>query len=160
MDKKLYLIINDVRSTHNVGSLFRTADGMGVKKVFLTGYTPRPIDRFGRKDARIAKVALGAEESLAWDSGDIDTVIASLKEAGVAVVVLEQSPSAVPLATYIPSGDIALIVGNEVDGVPEEVCAKADVVVEIPMKGEKESLNVSNAGAIALFYFASCSECV
>ncbi|XKT74613.1 MAG: TrmH family RNA methyltransferase [Patescibacteria group bacterium UBA2163] len=157
MDNTLYLIINDVRSTHNVGSLFRTADGMGVKKVFLTGYTPHPVDRFGRKDMRIAKVALGAEESLAWESGDIDTVITSLKEEGVTVVALEQTPGAVSLAAYTAAGDTALIVGNEIDGVSETVCALADAVVEIPMKGKKESLNVSNAGAIALFHFSNRS---
>lgn len=146
-----YLIIHNVRSAHNVGSLLRTADGLGVTKVFLTGYTGAPIDRFGRKDSKIAKVSLGAEDSVPWEKRDVTELITELKKNRVAIVVLEQAPHAVPLYDYHPRGALALVVGNEVDGVSSEVLELADTVVEIPMRGEKESLNVSNAGAIALY---------
>lgn len=148
---KIYLIIHNVRSAHNVGSLLRTADGLGVAKVFLTGYTGAPIDRFGRKDAKIAKVSLGAEDSVPWEKREITELITELKQNNVAVVALEQTPHSVLLHDYTPRGAVALVVGNEVEGVSSEVLELADTVVEIPMRGAKESLNVSNAGAIALY---------
>ncbi|MFQ5540724.1 MAG: TrmH family RNA methyltransferase [Candidatus Paceibacteria bacterium] len=154
MGREVFLIIHDVRSAHNVGSLFRTADCMGVSKIYLSGYTPAPIDRFGRKDARIAKVALGAEEVLPWDQREITELVAELKTSGVEVAALEQAPSAVPLDAYTPAGDVALIVGNEVDGLPHAVLVTSDATIEIPMKGKKESLNVAHAGAIALYHLA------
>lgn len=153
--KSIFLIIHNVRSAHNVGSLFRTADGMGVSKVFLTGYTGAPIDRFNRKDTKVAKVSLGAEDVLPWEKRNITELIKELREEGVQVVALEQSPRAVPLHTFIPQKQIALIVGNEVEGVTEDILSLCDAVIEIPMKGTKESLNVSNAGAIALWSISS-----
>lgn len=149
--RQTYLIIHNVRSAHNVGSLLRTADGLGVERVFLTGYTGGPIDRFGRKDSKIAKVSLGAEDSVPWEKREITELITELKQNSVEVVALEQSPRSIPLHDYTPRGAVALIVGNEVDGVSSEVLELADTVVEILMRGEKESLNVSNAGAIALY---------
>lgn len=149
--KKLYLVIHNVRSAHNVGSLFRTADGMGVSKVFLTGYTGAPVDRFNRKDLKIAKVSLGAEDVVPWEKRDIVELIKELQGVGVQAVALEQSSRSIPLHTFKPSGAVALIVGNEIEGVTEEVLSLCGVVLEIPMKGKKESLNVSNAGAIALW---------
>lgn len=154
----IYLIIHNVRSAHNVGSLLRTADGLGVTKVFLTGYTGSPIDRFGRKDSKIAKVSLGAEDSVPWEKRDVIELITELKQNHVAIVVLEQAPHAIPLHDYHPRGASALVVGNEVDGVSSEVLELADTVVEIPMRGEKESLNVSNAGAIALYQLSAHSS--
>ena len=153
--KELTLIIHDVRSVHNVGSLFRTADGMGVSKIYLTGYTPGPIDRFGRKVSAFTKVSLGAEESMPWEQGDITDTIDQLKEQDFEIVALEQAPNSVSLAEYQSKKPVALIVGNEVDGVSEEILETVDVVVEIPMRGEKESLNVANAGAIALYALSS-----
>ena len=151
MEKELFLIIHNVRSAHNVGSLFRTADGMGVSKVFLTGYTGAPVDRFNRKDTKIAKVSLGAEDIVPWEKRDITELITEFKKNGVEVVALEQTARSVPLHTYKRKGAAVLIVGNEIEGVTEDVLSLCDVVVEIPMKGRKESLNVSNAGAIALW---------
>lgn len=147
----LFLIIHDVRSAHNVGSLFRTADGMGVAKVFLTGYTGAPIDRFGRKDAKISKVSLGAEDTVPWEKKEIEKLLVELRAQNVEIVALEQSPQSIPLADYTPKKSVALIVGNEVEGVASDILALCDAVVEIPMRGEKESLNVSNAAAIALY---------
>lgn len=149
--KKLYLIIHNVRSAHNVGSLFRTGDAMGVSKIFLTGYTPAPIDRFGRKDAKISKVSLGAEDAVSWEQREIRELIQELKKEGVEVVALEQTPASVPLCEYCPKGAVALIVGNEIDGLPKDILAVSDITIEIPMRGKKESLNVANAAAIALY---------
>lgn len=152
--RHLYLVIHNVRSAHNVGSLLRTADGLGVSKVFLTGYTGAPIDRFGRKDTKISKVSLGAEDSVPWERREIGELLSELHTDTVEVVALEQAPQAIPLHEYTPTRSVALVVGNEVDGVEDGVIARADVVVHIPMKGKKESLNVSNAGAIALYALA------
>mgnify|MGYP000250559042 CR=1 FL=1 len=149
----LILIIHDVRSVHNVGSLFRTADGMGVSTIYLTGYTPGPIDRFGRKISAFTKVSLGAEDSVSWEhTENALALIQELKQKGSEVVALEQAPHAVPLSEYTPKENVALIVGNEVDGISQEILNAADATIEIPMKGEKESLNVANAGAIALWH--------
>jgi len=148
---QVFLIIHDVRSVHNVGSLFRTADGMGVSKIYITGYTPGPVDRFGRAVDAFTKVSLGAEDTVPWEKRNIIELVAELKNSGVEVAALEQAPDAVLLDTYTPSGPVALIVGNEIDGLPEDVLAMSDVAIEIPMRGKKESLNVSNAGAIALY---------
>lgn len=155
--RELSLIIHDVRSIHNVASLFRTADGMGVARVYLTGYTPGPIDRFGRLVAAFTKVSLGAETSVPWEQGDIIETIATLHARAVQVVALEQAPGATSLSTYRPSEAVALVVGNEVDGLPPTVLNAVDSTVEIPMHGKKESLNVASAGAIALWHLASSS---
>lgn len=157
MEKELFLIIHNVRSAHNVGSLFRTADGMGVSKVFLTGYTGAPVDRFNRKDTKIAKVSLGAEDIVPWEKRDITELITELKKGDVEIVALEQTARSVQLHTYKRKGAAVLIVGNEIEGVTEDVLSLCDVVVEIPMKGRKESLNVSNAGAIALWSISNNS---
>lgn len=149
--QKFVLIIHDVRSVHNVGSLFRTADGMGVSKIYLTGYTPGSIDRFGRKVAAFTKVSLGAEDTVSWEQGDIAEILSQLKEQGFDIVALEQTSRSVSLADYEVEKPVALIVGNEVGGIDAGVLEAVDVVVEIPMKGKKESLNVANAGAIALW---------
>lgn len=154
MEKALYLIIHDVRSAHNVGSLFRTADGMGVSKIFLTGYTPAPIDRFGRRNAKIAKVSLGAEDTVPWEQREITALIKELQGEGIEVAALEQSETSVSLDAYKPTKSVALIVGSEVGGLPKDILAVSDVTIEIPMKGKKESLNVSNAAAIALYHLA------
>lgn len=152
MERTIQLIIHNVRSAHNVGSLLRSADGMGVSYVYMTGYTPAPIDRFGRKDSRIEKVSLGAENFIPWEQGIITNVITSLKGKQFEIVSLEQTTQSIPLHTYIPKDHVTLIVGNEINGVSDDALKESDVVVEIPMYGEKESLNVSNAGSIALHH--------
>lgn len=147
-------IFHDVRSAHNVGSLFRTADGAGISKIYLTGYTPAPRDRFGREDASIAKTALGAEKHIQWEKGEVSEVISKLKEEGYAVVGVEQTAGSLDYRTYNPSEKTAYIFGNEVGGLSQGVLAQCDVVVEIPMNGKKESLNVSVAAGIILFRLA------
>lgn len=151
------LILDNIRSAHNVGSLFRTADGAGVAKLYCIGTTPAPIDRFGRKRADIAKVSLGAEEYIAWEhiaDDDVTNLLKRLKKEGYTIVALEQSGRSIgykEVFARLKSKPIALIVGNEVGGVSKGFIDMSDVVAEIPMVGNKESLNVSVAAGIALF---------
>jgi 23S rRNA (guanosine2251-2'-O)-methyltransferase len=132
--------------------MFRTADAFGVEKIFLTGYTPAPLDRFKRPVSKIAKTALGAELTIPWQSSDdVTTVIELLKSKGVRVVALEQDARAVNVNAYTAPARWALIVGNEVEGVDAETLGLADDVIEIKMHGKKESLNVAVAAGIALY---------
>ena len=148
-------IFHNVRSAYNVGSLFRTADGAGVSKLYLTGYTPAPVDRFGREVRMIAKTALGAEENISWETGDIDEVILSLKTNGYSIIAVEQSPHAVSYRTFKAPQKAAFLFGSEVEGLNEEILALCDRVIMIPMHGRKESLNVSVAAGIILFHYSS-----
>ncbi len=132
--------------------MFRTADAAGVGKVYLTGYTPAPIDKFKRPQKEIAKTALGAEKNIPWEShASIDEVMTQLQQNGVLVVALEQAAQAIDYRTLTSKKPIALIVGNEVDGISQEILTLCDRVIHIPMHGTKESLNVSVAAGIALF---------
>ena len=147
----MFLILHNIRSAENVGSMFRTADAFGVEKIYLTGYTPAPLDRFKRPVSKIAKTALGAELTVPWQkSDDVSIVIELLKGKNVRIVALEQDARAVDLATYKAPQKWALIVGNEVEGVDAETLGLVDDVVEINMLGTKESLNVAVAAGIAL----------
>ncbi len=133
--------------------MFRTADGAGVNKIYLSGYTPRPIDRFGRTQGEIEKTSLGASLTVLWeDIVSLSELIKKLQSEGVTVVALEQTEKSVPLATLPQYEDVAFIVGNEVAGVEEEALALVDIIVDIPMLGEKESLNVSVATGIILYH--------
>jgi len=137
-----------------VGSVFRSADGAGVSKIFLTGYTPTPIDRFGREDEKILKTSLGATKSVPYEvCEEVDGLIEELKNEGTLVVSVEQTPKSVDYKTYIPTKDIAFVFGNEIDGVDEDIINKSDVCVAIPMSGEKESLNVSVCAGVILFHY-------
>ena len=149
---KCVLILNNIRSVLNVGAIFRTADCAGVEKIYLTGYTPAPVDRFGRKRADFHKSALGAEDSVLWEQCED---IAKLKhELGIMNyewIALEQDIQAIDYGAYKPAKDFALIVGNETEGLPQEVLNICDKIIEIDMKGKKKSLNVSVALGVALF---------
>ncbi len=148
----LSLILHNVRSTHNVGAILRTADGAGVHTVYLCGCTPAPVDRFGRKCAAVAKVALGAEESVHWEQAeDTATLVAKLRAASVRVVALEQDPRSKPYTSLVLDRPTALILGDEVRGVPHDLLDQCDAIVEIPMRGTKESLNVSVAAGVVLY---------
>lgn len=153
MDKKEnILIINDVRSVHNVGAIFRTADAVGINKIYLTGYTPTPIDRFGRKRSDLAKSALSAEESVEWESfEDVSELVNKLKKEDYLVIGLEQDEKSVDYKEVKLRDKNAILLGNEVLGIPEDLKEKCDVLSEIPMKGTKESLNVSVATGVFLF---------
>jgi len=146
------VILLDVRSSYNVGATFRTCEGAGVGMIYLAGYTPHPIDRFGREVGEIKKTSLGASTLVPWTAADdIKLLIAKLKSQGVTVVAIEQAPTAVSLYDFSAPEEVAYIFGNEITGVPTEVIELCDAVVEIPMLGKKESLNVSVTVGITLF---------
>lgn len=147
----VYLILHDIRSAQNVGSLFRTADAAGVSKIFLTGYTPAPLDRFKRPVKEIAKTALGAEHSVPWEKLTLEECRKKLATEGVYLVGIEQTEDSVSYRKVVPTFPLAFLLGNEVSGLSPEALALCDVVAEIPMRGKKESLNVAVAGGIALF---------
>jgi tRNA G18 (ribose-2'-O)-methylase SpoU len=156
MKTEKILIIDNVRSAHNVGSMFRTSDGAGVTRIILVGYTPAPVDRFGRAQAEIVKTSLGASAMIPWEQKgnreEVLSLINGLKQEGFVVVAVEQTPTSVSLYDFPVPEKVAYIVGNEIDGVSEELLAVSDVVVDIPMAGKKESLNVGVATGIVLFY--------
>jgi 23S rRNA (guanosine2251-2'-O)-methyltransferase len=150
----MILILDSVRSKENVGALFRTADAAGVTAVILCGITPCPINRFGVKDGKVAKSALGAEECMLWRyEEDCAKVVKELRRSGMYVYALEQTEHAVDYRTADILTTGALVVGNEVDGVSKKVLACVDGSLYIPMHGKKESLNVTTATGIALFSF-------
>lgn len=149
---KNILILNDIRSVENVGAIFRTADAAGIDKIYLVGITPAPVDRFGRKRKDLAKSALGAEEYVAWEQvKTILPLIKKLKKDGFQIIAIEQDEKSVDYKKVKTKEKNAFMVGTEVTGIPKNVLKNCDVIVEIPMKGKKESLNVSVSLGIALF---------
>ncbi len=144
------LVLVNVRSRFNVGAMFRTADAVGITKIHLCGYTPAP------PHPKIDKVALGAEKIVPFERHRSATVLlAQLKKDGFKRIAVEQSRSSAPYHRYArPSGPIALIMGNEVKGLPKSVLKYADVRLEIPMRGSKESLNVGIAFGIVAYRLA------
>lgn len=146
------VILHNVRSVHNVGSIFRTCDAAGVSKIYLCGYTPQPLDRFGRKRSDVAKVALGAEETVIWEYVEnTSKLIQALKKDGYTIVAIEQNERSIDYKKFKVGEKTAFILGNEPDGIEKDILDTCDAIVEIPMKGKKESLNVSVAAGIALF---------
>lgn len=147
-----FLILHNIRSAHNVGSIFRTADAAGVSKIYLTGYTPLPVDKFGRKRAEIAKVALGAEEIIPFEHVTSPSLlIKRLKSKGVKVVCVEQTTNAVDYKKLSLRYPVAFLFGNEVSGVSKKLEQHCDLTSHIPMHGTKESLNVAVAVGTFLF---------
>lgn len=150
--KDVFVLLHNIRSTHNVGSIFRTADALGISKIYLSGFTPTPLDRFGRQRKDIAKVALGAEKSLDWEYiKKPENTIKNLKRLGVMVVGIEQTKFSIDYKKANITYPVLFIMGNEVGGIEDNVLKLCDIVAEIPMVGEKESLNVSVAFGVALF---------
>ncbi len=146
------LILHNIRSAHNVGSIFRTADAAGVAHIFLTGYTPCPVDRFGRAQKEIAKTALGAERYVSWEYRVSPSArIHTLKKEGWKIVGVEQDARAQDFRTTQYRERRVFIFGNEVRGLSKTLCDQCDVLVHIPMRGKKESLNVAVAAGIVLF---------
>lgn len=154
-NREVILIAHDIRSAHNVGAFLRTADGAGVSKVYLTGYTIVPSTKkylLTQAEKQIKKTALGAEETVVWEKQvDIFALLQSLKQAGYTCYALEQDQKSIPYDQVPKTEQIALVVGNEVEGVPQEVLEACDGILEIPMRGTKNSLNVSVATGIALY---------
>lgn len=159
--RSIVLVAHNLRSTHNVGSLFRTAEGLGVNQVFLTGHTPHPgvknderLPHLREKISKqINKTALGAENNLEWYfSQYIDPVLVELKDKGFILAALEQTDDSLALPGYRPPERIAVIVGREVEGIEPDIIEKCDITIDIPMFGKKESYNVVQAAAMALYH--------
>jgi len=143
------LVLFNIRSRFNVGAIFRTADGAGVNKIYLTGITPLP------PHPEIDKVALGAQNFIPWEQSKQPVrLLKKLKQQGYQIIALEQSATSVKYFNFKPVGPIALILGAEVTGLPKKVMNLADTVIEIPMHGQKESLNVGVAAGVVMFEIA------
>lgn len=157
---KIIVIAEDMRSTHNVGALLRTCDGLGVHKVYLCGITPYPrlnndtrLPHIAQKlHNQIRKTALGAEESMSWEHTEhVEEVIQAYRDNGWRIACLEQASNSLSLKDYKLSHDTVLILGTEVTGVKASTMQLCDDVIEIPMHGKKESFNVVIAAAMALY---------
>ena len=152
MSPKNILIIHDIRSVTNVGAMFRTADVAGINKIYLTGYTPTPLDRFGRIRKDMVKSALGAEKFVFWEyKKNLVILLNKLKREKYLIIGIEQAKNSLDYKKIKPGKKNAFIVGAEVVGIPKNVLRKCDIIAEIPMRGKKESLNVSVACGVALF---------
>ena len=152
----IVLLLHNIRSAYNVGAMFRTADAVGVSQIYLTGYSPCPTDRFDRPNVAVAKSALGAEKHVPWKhSTSASLIIHRLKSEGYKIIAIEQNPKATHYKKYKARGKIVLIVGNELDGVTPKLLGMSDKILEIPMRGKKESLNVSVALGVVLFAISS-----
>lgn len=158
--RRIILIAHNIRSCHNVGSLLRTADGFGIERVYLTGYTPYPLTKNDPRMPHIAskvsdqihKTALGAENSVDWSrEEEVLNLIRNLKTDGFLILALEQTSKAVDISAYMPPQKVALIVGNEVEGIEKDILKSCDAHLHIPMRGKKESFNVATAAGIALY---------
>ncbi len=158
MANNVVVIAHNIRSTHNVGAILRTSDGFGIHKVYCTGYTPYPTlpgdtrlphlrDKLTKQ---INKTALNAK-MVVEQSDELEPALSALRADGYQLVALEQDPHAVQLPDFRPSQKIALLLGEEVHGIPKNILEQCDAIIEIPMKGSKESFNVSVAAGIALY---------
>jgi tRNA G18 (ribose-2'-O)-methylase SpoU len=149
---KKVVVLDNIRSVYNVGSIFRTSDALGVDKIFLCGCTPTPRDRFGRERKDLAKVALGAEKNIEWEyAKDTSELLKKLKKEKYQIIAVEQAKNSVNYKKVKTEKAVALVMGEEVNGLSEKVIAFANVIAEIPMQGKKESLNVSVAFGVAGF---------
>lgn len=158
---KIILIAHNIRSTHNVGAIFRTCEGFGVDKIILSGYTPYPeiesdprLPHISAKiTSQIHKTALGAENLVPFEHRETLN-LGTPDLADYRLVALEQAPNSQDLRVYSPPSHVALLIGEEVHGITSELLAQVDDIVEIPMSGKKESFNVSVATGIALYELA------
>ncbi len=164
---EIVLVIHNLRSCYNVGALLRTADGTGVAKVYLTGYTPYPLTAKDNRlpyiaqkiNHRIHKTALGAEQSMPWNyEADVFAIIDRLRMSGFTIAALEQHAAAIVLPEFRVPQKVAVIVGREVEGVEMDILSACDICLEIPMHGQKESFNVAAATAMALYHFRFTSS--
>lgn len=145
-------MLHNIRSVYNIGALFRTADAVGITKIILSGYSPTPMDRFGRIRDDVAKSALGAEQVVPWEY--VKTPFARLKKYrtdGYTIVGLEQDIKSVDYKKIKKTNTMVFVLGTETTGMTKSLRDACDVLAEIPMRGSKESLNVSVAGGIFLY---------
>lgn len=159
--RQIVLIAHNVRSSHNVGSLLRTAEGLGLRHVYMTGYTPYPaidndsrLPHLARKiTGQINKTALGSEQLVKWSHAEsIEDLINDLKDEKYFVYALEQAEESISLLKFLPPKKVAILVGNEVRGLGDDILKLCGGILEIPMLGEKESFNVAQAAAMALYH--------
>lgn len=159
--QEIVVIAHNLRSCHNVGSLLRTAEGLGVRRVYLTGYTPYPISKIDLRMPHLAtkiakqinKTALGAEDLVDWEyNPQIEPVIKHLRDNDYSILALEQTAASSPLPELEVPKKAAIIIGREVEGIEPAVISMADKCIEIPMKGKKESFNVVQATAMVLYH--------
>ena len=145
------VVLDNIRSLYNTGSILRTADAAGVERVVLCGITPRP-DQGSRQRRAIAKTALGAEESVAWEyEPTTRTALERAKAAGYEIAAVETAPDAVNLFEWTPRWPVCLVFGHERSGVSDDLVTEFDIVVRIPMLGRKRSLNVATAAGVVLY---------
>lgn len=144
---RIVVVLDNIRSMHNVGSIFRSADAFLIEAIYLCGYTPRPPHR------DINKTALGATETVAWKYADTtEAALAELKKEGYVIYAVEQAEGSISLEQFsLRDAKTALVLGNEVEGVSDEALALCDGCIEIPQMGSKHSLNVSVAAGIVLW---------
>lgn len=148
--QQLVILLHDVRSMYNVGAAFRNADAFGIRKIYLSGFTPAP------PRPEITKTAIGAEEFVSWSKvKDVTEQLRDLKRQEYQIIGLEQTDRSIPLTDYQPPGrkKVCLVFGNEVTGLHEEILPAIDQFVEIPQYGHKHSLNVSVTVGVALYAF-------
>lgn len=151
----MQVVLSDIRSIQNVATIFRSADGIGVSKIWLCGLTPGPLDKYGIVIPKFKRISLDAEETVKWaQSCDVADVISSLKEEGRFVIGVETGDRAIEY-TDIEMDEffenVVLVMGSETDGLSDEVMDLCDEILEIPMQGDKVSLNVAVAFSIAGF---------
>ena len=141
------LVLNNIRSLYNVGSIFRTADGAGIEKIWLCGITGTPPDN------QISKTALGAEKEVPWEfCPDVKICVQKLREQGYKIILLEQTAESIPYENYEPDEKVCLVLGNEIGGVSEALLQYTDQALEIEMSGLKNSLNVSDAFGVVAYH--------
>lgn len=162
MKKKVHILLPDIRSAYNVGSIFRSADCFGIEKIYLSGTTPTPVDRFGRSNSgaqkEISKTALGAEKDIPWEYvNDLSLLFKKMKNEKFIIICIEQDKKSITLENFLKIKEqehienILVIFGNEVEGVNKAILKKSDHIVEIPMHGKKESLNVSVCAGLIMY---------
>lgn len=146
-NNQLYIVLDNIRSAHNVGAIFRTADGAGVTKIFLCGITATPPHK------EITKTALGTIDNVPWEYYEktVDAIKA-LKEQGIQVIALEQTEQSVNFKEFKYNNAVTIVAGNEIDGVSPEVLDICDGIVDIPMRGVAKSLNVATSTGIMLYH--------
>ena len=150
--RETIIILENIRSSENVGSIFRTADAAGVSEIVLAGFSPAPHDQFGRPNSALLKASLGAERSVPWRrAARANTIIQNLKRDGYKIIAVEQHLKTINYKKVRSANKIAFIFGNEVSGIKVATLKNADVIAEIPMRGKKESLNVSVAVGVVLY---------
>ena len=155
---EIIVIAHNIRSTHNIGSIFRTCEGFGVKRIIISGYSPYPVAKSDSRlphisaklTAQIHKTALGAEAMTPFEYQQMPN-LSKLREQGYCIVGLEQDERSIMLESYVAPARIALLIGEEVEGITMTLRNQCDNLVEIPMVGKKESFNVSVATGIALY---------